>query len=729
MRPDAAPAPEAVRRRTGSLKRTAGALAAVAALSAGIFGSTAGAALAGTDPSASGSTSGSASGSPSGASSSAAASGSVSAGGIDSTEAAALVDDLASPGLYPVRTLYRTKGNVPQGTLAAGAVGRAKLAAEAKVTAGTLAKGTSARIDYLLDQVEAAPGAYITSTGNVDVDAAGSTIGAGWMVTPDGYVVTARQLVQADDGVIRTAFQLGLIDALTKDYVRANENLATTASKEGMSTAQIQRLADLLAKWSAAKLTFPQPQSVTTLMIGKDGEEPRALATTQVDGGEAYPKAGITLLKVDVKGLSTLALAPRGTLPSGQLFVAGFDRDNQFMNDSAPQMPSRHAVAATNVGDARTSARVQVNRIASAATPADSGAPLLTPAGAALGLVLSPVPGKTQPVPVGQQIVVPINIIWSMLDANKVVPQRGPYDARYASAVHDFHAHRYKAALTGLQQIAETDPMHARASEIISAAQSAIATGQDRTPFWERVTSWVNTWFDARWLIPVLVLALLAALFRPLMRLIERRRTDNQHGPHGLDTPDREAEAPSGALPLDGETPSATIDLTGFPGGAPASADPWSHPEPPQENAAERVIGNGFGAPEVANPLSLRPATGTIDLNDAADLDAAVLDAAAEFRPAPQAIDPTPTPTRRSLRAARSAGAAEASEAAARTGALPRIDLTQHDLTGNEPPQPSVGSGPPTGALPQVVGDPDGAIPDGAEAPSRRSRRRKRHAK
>jgi serine protease Do len=210
---------------------------------------------------------------------------------------------------------------------------------------GTLDATKPAITEALVDQISRNPFTYFTPPGKkVTLSSSLSEVGTGWVVTPDGYMVTAAHVVQADPAQIKRECAATALSDITKLVVQGLAD--STAS---FTDDQIKRLSSSITTWMAKHLTVTGLKSAVTAQLGvavagfKKSEKGHPVEVIAV--GQSYPGKDVALLKLDGQAhLPTLPVGTDDQVSQGStLYVAGYPAASTFYSglseDSQVQQP------------------------------------------------------------------------------------------------------------------------------------------------------------------------------------------------------------------------------------------------------------------------------------------------------------------------------------------------------------------------------------------------------
>jgi serine protease Do len=389
------------------------------------------------------------------------------------------------PGVQLITTTYRATVSVAVPVLNEDAF--ADLAARIALQAlnGTIGTDQEALTEAIVDGIVKSPNTYFIAGPNT-FSRRQSLVGAGtgWVITPDGYLVTAAHVVETPDAQLRQEFANLSLDKLGRQFVRGLQNSGTSFTAD-----QVDRLTNAILGWFAVRMSVDglKVSVAANLALGFDGlgKDQKAVDAEIVDVGKPYPGNDVALLKIDgQEHLPTISVggddevSPGSTVhvvgfPAASTFSAGLSRDAQVQ----PTVTEGPVTAVKSTGSG-----MPVFQTQAPASPGNSGGPVLTDSGSAVGVLVATALNNDGTAAQGQAFVIPASEVQDMLNQNGVTAAESDTTAAYAQAVDAFYAERYKEALPLFEKVETLYPAHPFAAKFITDSKTAIDEGRDRTP-------------------------------------------------------------------------------------------------------------------------------------------------------------------------------------------------------------------------------------------------------
>ncbi len=480
------------------------------------------------------------------------------------------------PGVQLIQTTYTARITVRQPLVDQAAVQALFVRILAQVASGAIEGTEAGATEALIDALVESPDTYLYP-GRKRFSEPGrlSAVGTGWVISPDGYMITAAHVVEADRVELRQQFATQSLTKLSKEAVDE-----LTAGDNNFTPDQVQRLTDMILGWAARNLTVSRLRigvdALVTTGVDGQGKKQRPVPAEVVDVGEPYPGNDVALLKID--GVDNLPTLPLGTdddvAPGSTLYVVGYPAASTFnsgFSEDAQAQPTVTQGPVTAIKSTETG--MPVFQTQAPASPGNSGGPVLADDAKVVGVLVAAAVGDDGVALEGQEFVIPVSVVTEMLEANDVTPETGENTTAYSTAVDEFYRDHFKAALPLFQKSQQLYPGHPYVGEFIDDSNAGIAGGKDKTPAPAAADDGIGL---PGWVILLLAVALVVILVLVLVLVLVVRRASP-----------RPAAAPASWAPQP-QLPAAP----GYPqqqqqGYAPPPPDGQPLPAPPPQSPPE----------------------------------------------------------------------------------------------------------------------------------------------
>ncbi|MEZ5093255.1 trypsin-like peptidase domain-containing protein [Nocardioides sp.] len=391
----------------------------------------------------------------------------------------------AYPGVQLIATTYTATVSVQVPVINQAALTQLAQRIATQAVLGTIDTSDEAITEAIVDAVVKSPNTYFLPGPRTYSRRNSLTgVGTGWAITPDGYMITAAHVVRTARPELRRAFAVNRLNKLGQQFVRGLQNSGTRFTPD-----QVERLRKAILGWLAAHLSVTNlnVKVAAELAVGFDGlgKDQRPIEAEVVDIGKPYPGSDIALLKIDgQEHLPTIEVGSNDDVsPGSTVHVVGFPAASTFlpsMSRDAQVQPTVTEGPVTAVKS--TSSGMPVFQTQAPASPGNSGGPVLTDRGSAVGVLVASAVGSDGVAAQGQNFVIPASEVQDMLERNGVTPERSDTTATYDQAVDEFYADHFEAALPLFEKVETLYPAHPFAQKFITDSKTAIDEGRDRTP-------------------------------------------------------------------------------------------------------------------------------------------------------------------------------------------------------------------------------------------------------
>ncbi len=449
---------------------------------------------------------------------------------------------------------------------------------------GTIGTSDEEVLEAVVDAVAADPFRYLKPVNTSrSIEASLTGFGTGFVVSPDGYLVTAAHVVAPSPDELRTEFAVSGLESFTE------EDIATLADDVAYTPDQLEKLTAATQEWYARYLKVGKVKTVVSAQVGVSvvgvDKSTKGRPVEVVDVGEPYPGKDVAILKLDGNShLPTLPLgSDEGVSEGDTLHVAGYPAASTFsagLSEDSEVQPTITQGPLTAIK--KTESGSPVFQTQAPASPGNSGGPVLDDSGRVVGILVASAVDANGNALEGQEFVIPVGVVREKLSESNITAAQSDTTAAYDAALDDYYVKHYENAMPGFERVKALYPEHPYVNKFIVQSQTAIDQGKDESP------SPVWVWFLVA---GVVLFALLASAVLALVVLGRRRHLSSGGGSsvRALTPPGWGGTTAPGSWPL----PADGTAVAAAPEGTDTLVRSW---DPPHHAA-------GFpGPPDPANP-------------------------------------------------------------------------------------------------------------------------------
>jgi len=384
------------------------------------------------------------------------------------------IAEMYKPGVVEVETAWTANATVPQWALPPESVKALETVAEREVKAGTITGSEQDILAAMIGELAKNPFSYLVATNEPDPAVKNPlgvlATGSGFIITPDGYIVTNEHVVAQTDEVNNlfvTTLMQQLTDVDLADLEKSlnNTNLTLTDDEKKDYT---QAMTAYYTKYAQLSV---QPRAVTAqigIAIPGLPTVSKGVVCDVRKEGEVTPGKDVAVLKIELTDLPTVPVGDDTKLETGdQIYVIGFP--------AAADMPSNPTGVEPTLTAGVISARKtmpggwQALQTDAAINHGNSGGPAFNDEGQVIGIATW---GPSDTDAQGIKFLVPMSIADQYLNELNIKPQESDLSKKYIQALSDFHSGKCTTALKEFEQIKELNPGFPYVQDYISQSTS-----------------------------------------------------------------------------------------------------------------------------------------------------------------------------------------------------------------------------------------------------------------
>lgn len=401
------------------------------------------------------------------------------------------------PGVVMIYTVWKTHIEVPEPVLDESRmpvlVSRARqMIARGEYPANKQGLATAMIREVLrnlLDYVK--PGRNI-----IKKDVETGAIATGFIITPDGYIVTNAHAVYAEEEYLKwqltqTALKEIIekdVEDVTKEAGELDVGISDETMKVGIENASIYYRDQMVLGKIETNIFTEMGVAVPGMQAVQQG-----FGSDIRKRGEPIPGKDIAILKIDKTSLPTVPVGDDTGLTTGdKVFVIGYPAVATFHDMLAassaiePTMTSGLVSAKKNMQGGW-----EVFQTDAAMTHGNSGGPAFNEKGEVVGVAtFGSINYETGQEIQGMNFFIPVTIVKQFLREINVTPEMSRLSKLYEEGLILYDNEQYSAALEKFREVNELNAGYPYVQKNISDSRTAISEGRDRTtPIWYYVAA------------------------------------------------------------------------------------------------------------------------------------------------------------------------------------------------------------------------------------------------
>jgi S1-C subfamily serine protease len=322
----------------------------------------------------------------------------------------------------------------------------------------------------------------------IEKDVETGAMGTGFIISPDGYILTNAHVVFAEDDYLKWQLtQTALKELLEKDVQDA-------VKEAGEIDVEIPEDVMKAGTENAALYyrNFMRISKVTTEIFTEMGVAIPGLQAMQRGfvsdlrkRGEPIPGKDVAIIKIDKTNLPTVRIGDDAAVTTGdRIYVIGYPAVATFH-----EMLAKESIIEPTLTSGLISARKTMQagwsalQTDAAITHGNSGGPAFNEKGEVIGIAtFGSIDYQRGGAEVqGMNFLVPISVAKQFLSEINVRPQESQLSKLYEQGLAYYDKQQYKNALEKFREVNELNPGYPYVTKYISDSRTAISEGRDKT--------------------------------------------------------------------------------------------------------------------------------------------------------------------------------------------------------------------------------------------------------
>lgn len=399
-----------------------------------------------------------------------------------------MIAEMNKPGVIMIQTINKATIMVPDVQISQQGLEQLKLIMIDKVRRGEIENSQKAIAKAFVDEFLKNPAQYLQPNGQtITMQAQVGVMGTGFIVTPDGYILTSAHVVYSPEDELKTELaQAALVNQVNqdvKDFVKQVKNVYTPDEN------QVKALEEADFQYYAANMQLSNIQTSIYCGIGMaiPGIQTiqKGYACDLRKRGEPVPGKDVAILKIDKQNLPTVALGDDTVQNSGDsVYVLGYPGAatyNPLLDQNASAIESTFTSGLVSARKTMPGGW-SILQMDAAITHGNSGGPVFNNQGEVIGIAtFGSIDPNTHQEIQGMNFAVPISIAKQYLNELNVKPAESELTKNYKAALSLFHQEKYKQALKIFQEINAINPGYPYIQDFISQCTTNIEAGKDKS--------------------------------------------------------------------------------------------------------------------------------------------------------------------------------------------------------------------------------------------------------
>lgn len=323
-----------------------------------------------------------------------------------------------------------------------------------------------------------------TNTVTKDLDI--TMVGSGFIITPDGYVITNAHVVDENDDETKKNFaEQAFQEIMTKDI----EELESSMERK-MTDDEQKALRDANSWYFSQTMEVGDITKSFSVVMGVSGKGdkivPLVIPAKLVVQGKPIPGKDVAILRLTEKHTyPTIRIGNDKEMRVGdQVYVLGYPAVATFH-----PLISEESISEASLTRGLVSAKKnmkdgwEVLQTDASITHGNSGGPVMNDAGEVIGLAtFGSIDQQRGQEVQGMNFIVPSTIVKEFLDKKDITPQMSDISLAYEEAMNLFDKSRFKKALEKFSEVKSMNGSFPFINKMIEDTQRNIDKGLDKEP-------------------------------------------------------------------------------------------------------------------------------------------------------------------------------------------------------------------------------------------------------
>ena len=375
------------------------------------------------------------------------------------------IAEMYKPGVVMIVTVFKSTVSVPEWSLPDQSVAALHNYADQQAKAGVITGSVEDVLRAELQEMANNPTQYLVpGNATIQKDLPEAFSGSGFILTPDGYIVTNAHVVSMAPDDLKTLFATDLLNQLIPNDVQTLQN----DLKVQLSTEEQTMFKTALFGFYThyMQLTAPTTQVTAQIGIAIPGLSTltKSVPCDVRQVGQITPGKDVAILKIEQSNLPTVPVGDDTKLQVGdKIFIIGYPGAAEL---GSAAMGSEPTLTSGDVSARQTMpGGWQAIQTDAAINHGNSGGPAFNDQGQVVGIA-------TFGADNAQNInfLVPMSVANEFLNGQNIHPQESQLSTQYIAAINDLEANECTKAQHEFEQIKNLNPGFPYVQDYISQA-------------------------------------------------------------------------------------------------------------------------------------------------------------------------------------------------------------------------------------------------------------------
>ena len=389
------------------------------------------------------------------------------------------------PGTVMIQATYKGTVSAIQPQFDETALANLAQQVKDEITKGTFAQDQFWNI-YIMTFCRDIDQYMMKGTEKVSKELNTTMVGSGFIVTPDGHVITNAHVVDENDDDTKQNFVKQAFQEIMDDDVKTLE----AAMERKLSEEEAKALNNANSWYFSQTLEIGSIKKEFSIVFGVSGEKgkivPMIIPATLVTMGAPIPGKDVAILKMTEKHIyPTIRMGNDKDLRVGdQVYVLGYPAVATFH-----PLISEESISEASLTRGFVSAKKnmkdgwEVLQTDASITHGNSGGPVMNEKGEVIGLAtFGSIDYQRQAEVQGMNFIVPSTIVNEYIEKAKITPAMSDISLVYEEAMNLFDKARYKKALKKYDEVKSMNPSFPFIDKYIADTEKNIDKGLDKEP-------------------------------------------------------------------------------------------------------------------------------------------------------------------------------------------------------------------------------------------------------